>query len=269
MSSRSDTDPITVVAGHERLTSMFGRWPSFHDAEVVDLHLWRGEVKPGDWDDSNVFPVLTVKLRILEATQIGATDAGHDVLATLRFHDVDDLKLEGFNHVNQIVELSLSIQPRGAFTDGSPLPPYIVVEFKNGFGIAASFKCFRIEVLDAARYPPYMSAALSDVEAVLESLTEPQLVQFLVRYAYQLTMLARGTYIPGGDDLEDPKLMRLVNETVHRALDHADACLSGRTPRRPIPALHGVLFAHDSEAMRRMAKFAFENAHKNLGISGK
>jgi len=123
-------DPITVVAGHERLTSKFGRWPSFHDAEVVDLHLWRGEVKPGEWDDSNVFPVLTVKLRILEATQIGATDAGHDVLATLRFHDVDDLKLEGFNHVNQIVELSLSIQPRGAFTDGSPLPPYIVVEFK-------------------------------------------------------------------------------------------------------------------------------------------
>ena len=110
---------------------------------------------------------------------------------------------------------------------------------------------------------PAKSAPL-DVEAVLESLTETQLVQFLVRYAYQLTMLGRRTYVPGGDDLEDAKLMRLVNETVHRALDHADACLSGRTPRRPIPALYGVLFAHDSEAMKQMAAFAFENAYKNL-----
>ncbi len=145
-------DPLTVVAGHERLTGIYGKWPSFHDAEVVDLHLWRGHVRPGDWDDRNVFPVLTVKIRILEATQPGATDVGHDVLATLRFHDVDDVKLEGFNHVNQIIGLSFVMQPRGTFTDGSALPPYIVVEFARGFGIAASFKCLRIELVDASRH---------------------------------------------------------------------------------------------------------------------
>jgi hypothetical protein len=144
-------DPLTVVAGHEVLTSIFGCWPSFHDAEVVEFHLWRGRVKAGDWDDSNVFPVLTAKVRILEATQPGATDAGHDVLATLRFHDVDDLKLDGFNHVNQIVALSFAIHPRGTFTNGSPLPPYSVVDFDRGFGMAASFKCFRIELVDASR----------------------------------------------------------------------------------------------------------------------
>jgi hypothetical protein len=38
-----------------------------------------------------------------------------------------------------------------------------------------------------------MNSVPSDIAAVLASLTEPQLVQFLVRYAYQLTMLARGT----------------------------------------------------------------------------
>jgi hypothetical protein len=68
--------------------------------------------------------------------------------------------------------------------------------------------------------------------------------------------------------LADPKLMRLVNETVHRALDQADACLFGRTPRRPILALQEVLFGHDSEAMRRMARAAFENAHKHLKVCG-
>jgi hypothetical protein len=112
-----------------------------------------------------------------------------------------------------------------------------------------------------------MSPVPPDAEAILSALTESQLVQFLVRYAYQLTMLGRSTYVPGGNDLEDPKLMRLVNETVHRALDHADACLSGRTPRRPISALHAILFEHDSEAMKRMAGFAFESARKSLGIS--
>lgn len=114
-----------------------------------------------------------------------------------------------------------------------------------------------------------MSAVPSDVEAVLKSLNEPQLVQFLVRYAYQLTMLGRGTYVAGGDDLEDPKLMRLVNETVHRALQHVDACLSGNRQRRPIPALYGVLFDHHSDAMRRMARFAFENACEKPGLSAK
>jgi dienelactone hydrolase len=38
--------------------------------------------------------------------------------------------------------------------------------------------------------------------------------------------------------------------------------------RRPILALQEVLFGHDSEAMRRMARAAFENAHSHLKMSG-
>jgi hypothetical protein len=38
----------------QKLTSIFGgEWPSFHDAELTDVHLWRGDVKAGDWEDSN------------------------------------------------------------------------------------------------------------------------------------------------------------------------------------------------------------------------
>jgi len=57
----------------------------------------------------------------------------------------DDLKLEGFNSRNQIVELSLSIKRGGAFTEWQSPFPYIVVEFKSVFGIAASFQVLRIE----------------------------------------------------------------------------------------------------------------------------
>ena len=101
----------------QKLTSIFGEWPSFHDAEVTDVHLWRGDVKAGDWDDSNVFPVLTIEVRILEATQPGAVgDSGRDVLAKLRFHDVDDLKIEGFNHQNAILGISIAARDRGTLS---------------------------------------------------------------------------------------------------------------------------------------------------------
>jgi hypothetical protein len=33
-----------MIIGSEKLTSIFGRWPSFPDAEVHELHFWRGPV---------------------------------------------------------------------------------------------------------------------------------------------------------------------------------------------------------------------------------
>jgi hypothetical protein len=141
----------SLIQDSQKLTALCGTWPSFHDAEVIDLHLWRGDVKPGDWDDRNVFPVLTVKLRVLEATQPGATHSGKDVLVTLRFYDVDNFKMDRFDHMNMICELSISTQERGTFTNGAGLPPYLIVNFEPGAGIRMSFRCFRIGVVDAVR----------------------------------------------------------------------------------------------------------------------
>ncbi|MBZ5499661.1 MAG: immunity 50 family protein [Acidobacteriia bacterium] len=145
------TSVESLIQNSQKLTALSGGWPSFHDAEVVDQHLWRGDVKPGDWDDRNVFPVLTIKVKVLEATQPGATHAGHDVLTTLRFHDVNEFKMAGFNHQNRILELSITIQDRGKLTSGESMTPWLVVEFQSGFGMGASFRCFRIEVVDAVR----------------------------------------------------------------------------------------------------------------------
>ena len=141
----------SLIQSSQKLTAFFGGWPSFHDAEVVDLHFWRGDIKQGDWDDSNIFPVLTIKVHVLEATQQSATHAGNDILATLRFHDVNDFKMEGFNHQNAILELSITVQERGQFASGEALPPYLVVQFQQSFGMSASFPCFGIEVVDAVR----------------------------------------------------------------------------------------------------------------------
>jgi hypothetical protein len=141
----------SLIQDSQKLIVLFGAWPSFHDAEVVDLHFWRGDVKRGDWDDRNIFTVLTVKVLVLEATQPGATGAGHDVVATLRFHDVSDFKMEGFNQQNMILGLSIIIKERGKFISGESLLPYLAIQFQQAFGISATFRCSRIEVVDAVR----------------------------------------------------------------------------------------------------------------------
>jgi hypothetical protein len=33
-----------LIIGSEKLASIFGQWPSFHDAEVHELHLARGHI---------------------------------------------------------------------------------------------------------------------------------------------------------------------------------------------------------------------------------
>jgi Immunity protein 50 len=144
----------SFVDGTERLRAFYsGAWPCFHDAEIVELHLWRGYVYPGEWDDRNVFPILTLKVLILEATQPGATGAGNDVFATLRFHGVDQVRLQDFNHNNSIVGLAVNQQPRGFYTNGEPLPPTLLVTIEQGFGLLGSFSCSRIEVVTAERAP--------------------------------------------------------------------------------------------------------------------
>lgn len=56
------SSPPHFVVHSERLTRIFGRWPSFHDAEVTEAHLSRGEpVMEGALSGS---PTLTVKVHL-------------------------------------------------------------------------------------------------------------------------------------------------------------------------------------------------------------
>ncbi|MEK7857760.1 MAG: hypothetical protein AAB320_01345 [Elusimicrobiota bacterium] len=134
------------MKGRDKLTIFFGgKWPCFHDAEVIDLHFWRGNVRPGDWDARNIFPVLTIKVRILEATQPGAKHAGNDVLATLRFRDVDKFKLLRFDHMNSFLGLLIKEQDRGKRPSGEHLQPAFIVDLES----FASFRCSGIDILEA------------------------------------------------------------------------------------------------------------------------
>jgi len=141
------SDADTYVRGREKLTGIFGRWPTFHDAEIVEFQLDRGEVRPEDgiYD----FPRLTLKIHLWEMTREvdpnGFFVLRHHTLATLEFRDVNNLKLEGFNHQNAMMELLLTREERARAPS-----PYFVVEIPPAYGAQVSFECLDIEVVDAA-----------------------------------------------------------------------------------------------------------------------
>lgn len=137
----------SLIRGSEKITDIFGYWPSFHDAEVLDLHFWRGQVDPGKsiYD----FPVLTLKIHLWELTKEvsskGFLVLKNHTLATLRFVNVEeDFEMHGFNHQNAILELSITSVERTK----APSPCFSV-KVISAFGIGASFSCAQIQVVDA------------------------------------------------------------------------------------------------------------------------
>ena len=55
-----------LIVGSEKVTSIFSGWPSFHDAEVTEVHLDRGEIntKANKFD----YPVMTLKVLVWNLT---------------------------------------------------------------------------------------------------------------------------------------------------------------------------------------------------------
>jgi Immunity protein 50 len=136
----------TLIEGSEKLTCIFGRWPSFHDAEVVDLHLRRGD---NTQSNHPRFPVLTTKIHLWELTNEiearGYYVLRNHTLATLRFHDVLNLEIKGFSHQNVIFGLSVESQELSE----SPWKRSFAVEFEPVAEFGATFRCSRIEVVEA------------------------------------------------------------------------------------------------------------------------
>jgi hypothetical protein len=129
----------------KKLTDIFGYWPSFHDAEILELTLWRGDVEPDV--GRYVFPVFQVRIHLWGlSNETGSLTREHHTLATIRFHDVNEFRMEGFNHQNAILGLSITRQDRC-----SGPSPVFAVHFNPAFGMGASFVCGRVEVVDVLR----------------------------------------------------------------------------------------------------------------------
>jgi hypothetical protein len=137
----------SFIEGSQKLTSIFGRWPSFHDAEILELHFLRGYVQPEKCIYN--FPLLTLKIHLWDLTREVDGDGffvlRNHILTTLKFTDVAEFQMEGFNDQNAMLSLSVNRHERSE----SP-SPFFMVNIAPAFGMGASFECTGIEVVDAA-----------------------------------------------------------------------------------------------------------------------
>lgn len=136
----------SFIQGSEKVVAIFGRWPSFHDAEVMEI---RASRKPREREEKRdrgveLFARIHTWDMTNEVDSCGYYVLKNHTLVSLRFSGVEELKLEGFNHQNVI--FGLTIQPKESH---NPTDSKFHVEFDPSFGVDAVFDCSAIEVVDA------------------------------------------------------------------------------------------------------------------------
>jgi hypothetical protein len=135
---------MELVLGAERLTQVFGYWPSFNDAEVVRVVMDRRGPSG---------PTLEFAIHVHETTAdldaAGCFVRKNHSLATLLFRGVTLRELKWFNHQNVLSELWLM-----------PLDPAqhegrcISVEMTSLWGMEAYFECVECELTKVEPWEP-------------------------------------------------------------------------------------------------------------------
>jgi len=130
------------IEGAEKLITVFGYWPSFHDAEVLWLRMDRRAVR-----EDVYLPTLEMMVHAFEMTsEIGPEGAyvlRHHVLVHLRFHMVDHVKLADFNHQNALYGLYFN-DIRASQLEQADFE----ITLEGAWGLDGSFICKAVEVVD-------------------------------------------------------------------------------------------------------------------------
>ena len=139
--------PSKLITGTEKLIRIFGKWPSFHDSEVVSINLVR--------DEGREFtgPVATIVMHIFNIDVPIDHPERRNSLVTMVFFQVGALKLSGFSHQNAISKLvvteSYSDQYKQNMLDVSLCP---------GTGFDCTFRCSRVEISAVEPFIPRWGA---------------------------------------------------------------------------------------------------------------
>lgn len=134
-------EAVEGIAGAEHLVAVFGYWPSFHDAEVLWLRCDRRAHGHGCYG-----PTLEALVHAFEMTNEVDADGcyvlRHHVLVHLRFLDVVELRLDGFNYQNALMGLTIT-----DLRDRQMERVRWGAHFDSAFGVNASFQCYGVEVV--------------------------------------------------------------------------------------------------------------------------
>ena len=124
-----EIDPSALIVNASALVERFGRWPDFHDAEIVHIELNRPRVARD----------LQIKLaaRSREKDERGHFQLENVTLVTFQFIGVADLELGGFNHQNVIDDVHLE-----------PAADRINVTIDPIYGLGGAFSCDQAEIIE-------------------------------------------------------------------------------------------------------------------------
>ena len=128
--------PDFEIQGSNLLNEQFGKWPSFHDSEIVSINFDRAK------EERN--PSIAVKVHVFEMTS-EANDNGFYNLTNhcdieFHFESVEEVALNGFNHQNVISDIYFSQK-----TDSNGVSK-IYVEFEPCYGLELEFMCGKVTV---------------------------------------------------------------------------------------------------------------------------
>jgi hypothetical protein len=128
MTNDDETEIYNTVAGGAELVRWFGRVPTFHDAEILSLHLRRK--RPS-------ILCLHGWINTGEVRQDGHYVLDRHAVVTFVLTDVVDLKLDGFSNQNVIGGLVLRRAPDRADRQGyfTPLPQDVEITLEPCYGL--------------------------------------------------------------------------------------------------------------------------------------
>jgi hypothetical protein len=133
--------PADIVTDSQKLVSIFGYWPSFHDAEVWTLSHER------TMDGFDVVMVIHLFEMSKEVTDTGHVRLVNHTRVNIRFVDCAESRLEEFNHQNVIAGLSIERAPEGSARELS-------VSMSSSYGLAGELLCSSIIVCEAQPWVP-------------------------------------------------------------------------------------------------------------------
>lgn len=146
-------DPSPHIKNSYKITDIFGYWPSFQDAEILDLRLSVAGGEP--WVTGSESPALEMTIHVFERTDDLTPDGrfvlNKHTLVRLRFRNIDGLQLSNFWYQNCIAEFDFGIEPaRSARRGGAgedPPPNLLFVNIQSSVGLSGKFKCQSAEVI--------------------------------------------------------------------------------------------------------------------------
>lgn len=135
------------IENAELVTQAFGRWPAFHDAEIVSVLMERRGIQG---------PSLTAGIYTFDASE--ETDAKgrfilkNEVLVTLRFDGLVLERLQDFGHQNVLFEMQIrdvSAEPLSVTQYGREYLSGVRfrIDLETSYGLRGCFGCKSITVV--------------------------------------------------------------------------------------------------------------------------